>query len=57
MEIELNYLLTFGYTIMSEVAASDIRLADSAKSTFISSISHELRTPLHGILGKSISHL
>lgn len=57
MEIELNYLLTFGYTIMSEVAASDIRLADSAKSTFISSISHELRTPLHGILGKSISQL
>lgn len=57
MEIELNYLLTFGYSIMSEVAASDIRLADSAKSTFISSISHELRTPLHGILGESISRL
>lgn len=53
-EIELNYLVAFGQSIMSEVAALDVKMADKAKTTFISSISHELRTPLHGILGQSL---
>lgn len=53
-EVELNYLIAFGQTIMSEVAASEVRQADRAKGAFITSISHELRTPLHGILGHLI---
>lgn len=52
-EGELNYLVAFGQSIMAEVASLDVKMADKAKATFISSISHELRTPLHGILGKS----
>lgn len=51
-EVELNYLIAFGHSIMSGIAASEIRQADNAKGAFITSISHELRTPLHGILGE-----
>ncbi|KAF2749565.1 hypothetical protein M011DRAFT_440176 [Sporormia fimetaria CBS 119925] len=50
-EQELSYLAAFSNNIMSEVARLDIKLADTAKGDFISSISHELRSPLHGILG------
>lgn len=50
---ELAYLVAFGQNIIAEVAALDIKRADQAKATFISSISHELRTPLHGIIGNS----
>lgn len=48
---ELAYLVAFGSTIMSELARLDVKVADQAKTAFISSISHELRTPLHGIMG------
>lgn len=47
-DTDLNYLVAFNQSLMSEVAALDFRMADQAKSTFISSISHELMTPLHG---------
>ena len=50
---ELNYMTAFGQSIMSEIARIDVKMADKAKATFISSISHELRTPLHGIMGSS----
>ncbi|KAF2277114.1 uncharacterized protein EI97DRAFT_361720, partial [Westerdykella ornata] len=50
-EQELSYLAAFSNSIMAEVARLDIKLADTAKGDFISSISHELRSPLHGILG------
>ncbi|KEQ76540.1 hypothetical protein M436DRAFT_38603, partial [Aureobasidium namibiae CBS 147.97] len=50
---ELNYMTAFGQSIMSEIARIDVKMADRAKATFISSISHELRTPLHGIMGSS----
>ncbi|THY92074.1 hypothetical protein D6C92_06000 [Aureobasidium pullulans] len=50
---ELNYMIAFGQSIMSEIARIDVKSADRAKATFISSISHELRTPLHGIMGSS----
>ncbi|GAB7355615.1 hypothetical protein MBLNU459_g6339t3 [Dothideomycetes sp. NU459] len=52
-DLELRYLVAFGQSIMAEVARVDVKSADKAKSTFISSISHELRTPLHGIMGSS----
>lgn len=48
---ELCYLAAFGDSIMAEVSRIDAKIADRAKSDFISSISHELRSPLHGILG------
>lgn len=48
---ELGYLAAFGDSIMAEVSRVDAKIADKAKSDFISSISHELRSPLHGILG------
>ncbi|CAD0083373.1 unnamed protein product [Aureobasidium vineae] len=48
---ELSYLAAFSDCIMSEVARINAKIADKAKSDFISSISHELRSPLHGILG------
>jgi signal transduction histidine kinase len=48
---ELNYLAAFSDCTMSEVARINAKIADKAKSDFISSISHELRSPLHGILG------
>lgn len=48
---ELSYLAAFGDSIMAEVSRIDAKIADKAKSDFISSISHELRSPLHGILG------
>ncbi|CAD0107542.1 unnamed protein product [Aureobasidium uvarum] len=48
---ELGYLAAFSDCIMSEVARINAKIADKAKSDFISSISHELRSPLHGILG------
>lgn len=48
---ELSYLAAFGDSIMAEVSRVDTKIADKAKSDFISSISHELRSPLHGILG------
>ncbi|KAG9950097.1 hypothetical protein KCU85_g3815, partial [Aureobasidium melanogenum] len=50
---ELNYMTAFGQSVMSEIARIDVKMADRAKATFISSISHELRTPLHGIMGSS----
>ncbi|KAI5236225.1 hypothetical protein E4T43_08782 [Aureobasidium subglaciale] len=50
---ELNYMIAFGQSVMSEVARIDVKMADRAKATFISSISHELRTPLHGIMGST----
>ncbi|KAL5114181.1 hypothetical protein ACEQ8H_007929 [Pleosporales sp. CAS-2024a] len=50
-EQDLSYLSAFSNSAMSEVARLDMKLADSAKADFISSISHELRSPLHGILG------
>ena len=40
---ELNYMAAFGQSIMSEIARIDVKMADRAKATFISSISHELR--------------
>jgi len=40
---ELNYMTAFGQSIMSEIARIDVKMADRAKATFISSISHELR--------------
>lgn len=52
-EAELNYMIAFGQSVMSEIARIDVKMADKAKATFISSISHELRTPLHGIMGSS----
>ncbi|KAI4718236.1 hypothetical protein E4T48_05589 [Aureobasidium sp. EXF-10727] len=48
---ELNYLAAFSDCTMCEVARINAKIADKAKSDFISSISHELRSPLHGILG------
>ncbi|TIA64051.1 hypothetical protein D6C77_01703 [Aureobasidium pullulans] len=48
---ELSYLAAFSDCTMSEVARINAKIADKAKSDFISSISHELRSPLHGILG------
>ncbi|KAL1310496.1 hypothetical protein AAFC00_000784 [Neodothiora populina] len=51
--IELNYLVAFGQSIMSEIAALGAKQADQAKGAFITNISHELRTPLHGILGSA----
>jgi signal transduction histidine kinase/CheY-like chemotaxis protein len=48
---ELSYLAAFCDCTMSEVARLNAKIADKAKSDFISSISHELRSPLHGILG------
>ncbi|KAG9918156.1 hypothetical protein KCV02_g12390, partial [Aureobasidium melanogenum] len=48
---ELSYLTAFSDCTMSEVARINAKIADKAKSDFISSISHELRSPLHGILG------
>lgn len=48
---ELSYLVAFSDCTMSEVARINAKIADKAKSDFISSISHELRSPLHGILG------
>ncbi|KAI5273796.1 hypothetical protein E4T47_03080 [Aureobasidium subglaciale] len=50
---ELNYMIAFGQSVMSEIARIDVKMADRAKATFISSISHELRTPLHGIMGST----
>jgi signal transduction histidine kinase len=50
-EQDLSYLAAFSNSAMAEVARLDMKLADSAKADFISSISHELRSPLHGILG------
>ena len=50
-ENELSYLSAFGDTMMAEVARINVKMADKAKSDFISTISHELRSPLHGILG------
>jgi hypothetical protein len=50
-EQDLAYLAAFSNSAMAEVARLDMKLADSAKADFISSISHELRSPLHGILG------
>jgi len=50
---ELNYMTAFGQSVMSEIARIDVKMADRAKATFISSISHDLRTPLHGIMGSS----
>lgn len=40
---ELNYMTAFGQSVMSEIARIDVKMADKAKATFISSISHELR--------------
>jgi hypothetical protein len=40
---ELNYMVAFGQSIMAEIARIDVKMADKAKATFISSISHELR--------------
>lgn len=40
---ELNYMTAFGQSVMSEIARIDVKMADRAKATFISSISHELR--------------
>jgi len=54
---DLNYLATFGNSIMAEVARLDVVGTDRAKSDFISSISHELRSPLHGILASSTTRL
>ncbi|KAI5249032.1 hypothetical protein E4T43_00996 [Aureobasidium subglaciale] len=48
---ELSYLSAFSDCLMSEVSRLNAKIADKAKSDFISSISHELRSPLHGILG------
>lgn len=48
---ELSYLAAFGDSVMAEIARVEAKIADKAKSDFISSISHELRSPLHGILG------
>jgi hypothetical protein len=48
---DLSYLAAFSNSAMAEVARLDMKMADSAKADFISSISHELRSPLHGILG------
>lgn len=45
---ELSYLAAFSDCTMSEVARINAKIADKAKSDFISSISHELRSPLHG---------
>jgi hypothetical protein len=42
-ESELNYMTAFGQSVMSEIARIDVKMADRAKATFISSISHELR--------------
>ncbi|CAD0056961.1 unnamed protein product [Aureobasidium pullulans] len=36
---ELNYMIAFGQSIMSEIARIDVKSADRAKATFISSIS------------------
>ncbi|KAF8301039.1 hypothetical protein DL93DRAFT_2102769 [Clavulina sp. PMI_390] len=47
---EMQYLRAIGVIILSAVLKRRMKLADKAKSLFISNISHELRTPLHGIL-------
>ena len=43
IDSELNYMAAFGQSVMSEIARIDVKMADRAKATFISSISHELR--------------
>lgn len=43
IDSELNYMTAFGQSVMSEIARIDVKMADRAKATFISSISHELR--------------
>lgn len=45
---DLSYFAAFSDCTMSEVARINAKIADKAKSDFISSISHELRSPLHG---------
>lgn len=54
-DVDLRFAFAFGQSVMAEIARLDIKMADKAKATFISSISHELRTPLHGILGKLLT--
>lgn len=49
-EEDLTYLATFGNSVVAELARLDAIAADTAKTTFISSVSHELRSPLHGVL-------
>jgi signal transduction histidine kinase len=48
---DMSYMASFSNNIMAEVFRLEVRAANHAKSTFISSISHELRSPLHGIMG------
>jgi signal transduction histidine kinase len=47
---DLAYLVSFGNSIMAEVARLDALLNSQLKDSFLSSISHELRPPLHGVL-------
>lgn len=49
-EEDITYLAAFGNSVIAELARLDAIAANSAKTTFISSMSHELRSPLHGIL-------
>ena len=53
VETELNYLITFGNSIMAQVSRLASMVADRQKADFIGSISHELRSPLHGILASA----
>lgn len=50
VEIELNYVMTFGNSVMAQLSRLASMQADRQKADFIGSISHELRSPLHGIL-------
>lgn len=52
-EIELNFLVAFGNSVMAEVSRLVTIAADQQKGDFIGSISHELRSPLHGILASA----
>ena len=53
VETELNYLMTFGNSVMAQVSRLASMEADRQKTDFIGSISHELRSPLHGILASA----
>lgn len=47
---DLTYMVSFGNSIMAEIARISAMLSSQMKNDFVSSISHELRSPLHGIL-------
>ncbi|KAJ5242075.1 uncharacterized protein N7469_000402 [Penicillium citrinum] len=48
--VDLNAVMGFASSVMTEVNRVDSLRADRRKGDFIGSVSHELRSPLHGIL-------